>query len=299
MQGETFDGLLSYFDKLDAYSQYLCKQVTAEEAERQHQILDEGEKPPTALFAESPHLQLLESGSMTDEQIAGVDHLMNMWEHCISGILVNDDAGSGKRLQCIAFICYMIEMKLIGPFIIACPHSKLQTWIDEFQRHAPKVKTIIFNGKKDEMLQKYQEMLKTVEYDNKLSAYPVVLSSFDMLMNCPFPLSAIDVTWKYVVVDTACNVLALNSRLLKELLAYTASCRLLLVSTPPRNNLTELWSLLHFIMPDSFSDAPIFKNQFNANGITFSDFIPETQKEKVFGILHSILSPFVVRSTMK
>jgi len=293
-----FDGLLSYFDKLDAYSQYLCKQVTAEETERQDQILDEGEKPPTELFAECPHLQLLEAGSLTDEQIAGVDHLMSMYEHAISGILVND-AGSGKRLQCIAFICKMIEMKLSGPFIIACPHSKLQTWIDEFHRSAPKVKTIIFTGKKDEMLQKYQEMLKTVEYDGGLSACPVVLSSFDMIMNCPFPLSAIDVTWKYVVVDTACNVLTLNSRLLKELLAYTASCRLLLVSTPPRNNLTELWSLLHFIMPESFTDAPIFKNHFNANGITFSDFIPETQKEKVFGILHSILSPFVVRSRVK
>merc|ERR1711872_995664 len=113
-------------------------------------------------------------------------------------------------------------------------------------------------------------------------------------MNCPFPLSAIDVTWKYVVVDTACNVLALNSRLLKELLAYTASCRLLLVSTPPRNNLTELWSLLRFVMPEDFNDISLFKTPFNYKGIAFSDFVPEVEKGRVFGVLHSILTPFLM-----
>ena len=45
--------------------------------------------------------------------IDGVERLMDLYSNNISSILVNPP-GRGKRLQCIAFICKLIEMKTKG-----------------------------------------------------------------------------------------------------------------------------------------------------------------------------------------
>ena len=57
----------------------------------------------------------------------------------------------------------------------------------------------------------------------------------------------------------------MNCRLIKELKAIcdvnpAQPCnRLLLTGTPPQNNLTELWSLLNFLLPSIFDDLESFQ----------------------------------------
>lgn len=76
--GEVLDGLLTYFDKLDAYSQYLCERVNAERNERQHQVLDEGEQHHTMMpFTQNPHLRLLEQDALNTDQIGTLFHKNN------------------------------------------------------------------------------------------------------------------------------------------------------------------------------------------------------------------------------
>ena len=56
---------------------------------------------------------------------------------------------------------------------------------------------------------------------------------------------------------------------IRELKTYNTANRLLLTGTPLQNNLSELWSLLNFLLPDIFDDLDrlvlsflVFCNQF-------------------------------------
>ena len=60
--------------------------------------------------------------------------------------------------------------------------------------------------------------------------------------------------WVYLVVDEAQRIKNHNSVLFQTLCQIHAKRRLLLSGTPLQNNLSELWSLLSFVLPDIFND---------------------------------------------
>ena len=70
--------------------------------------------------------------------------------------------------------------------------------------------------------------------------------------------------WKFVIIDEGHRLKNLNCRLIRELKTIcdqgTTPCnRLLLTGTPLQNNLTELWSLLNFLLPSIFDDLDSFQ----------------------------------------
>ncbi|KNC80768.1 hypothetical protein SARC_06877 [Sphaeroforma arctica JP610] len=58
--------------------------------------------------------------------------------------------GLGKTLQCIAFICYLLEMGVDGPFYVVTPLSTLQNWVNEFNRFAPTINAILYHGRPED-----------------------------------------------------------------------------------------------------------------------------------------------------
>ena len=49
----------------------------------------------------------------------------------------------------------------------------------------------------------------------------------------------------------------------RELKMYQCSYRLLLTGTPLQNNLSELWSLLNFLLPEIFDNLASFEMWFD------------------------------------
>jgi len=84
--------------------------------------------------------------------------------------------------------------------------------------------------------------------------------------------------WKYLVVDEAHRLKNFECKLIKELRAVPALNRLLLTGTPLQNNLTELWSLLNFILPEVFDSLQNFKKWFD-----FDDIFDSKEKGKTQG----------------
>merc|ERR1719186_703642 len=242
---------------------------------------------------------LLTGGIMRDYQLEGYEWMSTLWENGINGILA-DEMGLGKTIQTVALFCHMYEMGVSGPFLVVAPLSTVPNWVNEFKRFAPKVPCVLYHGNLQERLvlrEKLSEVTSCDEVDGK-PMMNVVVTSYEIAMNDRAAFSSI--MWRYIVVDEGHRLKNMNCRLIKELKQYHSANRLLLTGTPLQNNLSELWSLLNFLLPEIFDDLRVFESWFNAkelheNTEEMARIAAQEQQNSILSTLHQILTPFLLR----
>merc|ERR1719188_943496 len=124
------------------------------------------------------------------------------------------------------------------------------------------------------------------------------VTSYEIAMNDRAAFSSI--RWRYIVVDEGHRLKNMNCRLIRELKQYHSANRLLLTGTPLQNNLSELWSLLNFLLPEIFDDLRVFESWFDAKDLHENDdelkrITAQEQKNSILSTLHQILTPFLLR----
>jgi E1A-binding protein p400 len=82
------------------------------------------------------------------------------------------------------------------------------------------------------------------------------------------------------------------------MLSFNTERRLLLTGTPLQNDMIELWSLMHFLMPDVFQSQAEFKEWF-AQPVTAMVEGKESMNKKLISRLHNVLRPFILRRLKK
>ncbi|XP_034754740.1 lymphoid-specific helicase isoform X2 [Etheostoma cragini] len=234
--------------------------------------------------------ELFTGGVMRSYQIEGIEWLRMLWENGINGILA-DEMGLGKTIQCIAHIAMMIEKKVMGPFLVVAPLSTLPNWISEFKRFTPEVAVLLYHGTQPERLKLRKQIRRP---QGPLSMCPVVVTSFEIAMRDRKVLQHFQ--WKYLIVDEGHRIKNLNCRLVRELKLLPTDNKLLLTGTPLQNNLSELWSLLNFLLPEVFDDLKSFESWFDIDTINEADTMVATEREQnILSMLHQILTPFLLR----
>eukprot|EP00730_Choanoeca_flexa_P005313 TRINITY_DN11924_c0_g1_i3.p1 TRINITY_DN11924_c0_g1~~TRINITY_DN11924_c0_g1_i3.p1 ORF type:complete len:814 (+),score=277.19 TRINITY_DN11924_c0_g1_i3:2061-4502(+) len=237
--------------------------------------------------------ELVTGGDMRPYQIAGVNWLKALFENGLNGILA-DEMGLGKTLQTIAFFAHLYQHKVRGPYLVVAPLSTLSNWHREFQRWAPTIPVILYHGSPDERAELRPQIM---QQDRNLNSFATVITSYEIVMRDRRHLQHL--AWKYIVVDEGHRLKNLNCRLIRELKTYQSANRLLLTGTPLQNNLSELWSLLNFLLPDVFDDLESFQRWFDFSDVHEQDgesaLIAKEEEEQVLTKLHQILQPFVLR----
>jgi SNF2 family DNA or RNA helicase len=100
--------------------------------------------------------------------------------------------------------------------------------------------------------------------------------------------------WKYFILDEAQNIKNFKSQRWQGLLNFQSQRRLLLTGTPLQNNLMELWSLMHFLMPHVFSSHREFQHWFS-NPLKCMIEGNQEYNEDLIRRLHKVLRPFILR----
>jgi SNF2 family DNA or RNA helicase len=241
---------------------------------------------PNKLRAPFPLLR----GSLRDYQQAGVEWLVTMYNQNLNGILA-DEMGLGKTIQTIALLAWLAQERGIwGPHLVVVPTSVLINWEVEFKKWLPGFKILTYYGSLKERRAKRRGWSKPNTFHVCITSYSLVVQDASALRRKK---------WVYLILDEAHNIKNFRSQRWQTLLNFPSRRRLLLTGTPLQNSVMELWSLMHFLMPDVFRSHAEFKDWFskplNAIVGTEGKGDEDAFQSVVVTKLHKVLRPFLLR----
>lgn len=185
-------------------------------------------------------------GTLRPYQQEGVNWLAFLFEFGFHGLLA-DDMGLGKTVQVLAFLS---RQELSAPALIVMPTSLIFNWKKEIERFLPGINYLIHHGENRssnlEALDKSQLILTT---------YTTLRLDFALLSKLSF---------SYLMLDEAQAIKNSHTQTSQSVSLLNSQFRLSITGTPIENNLLELWSHFHFLIPDLFSTEEAFKAEILA-----------------------------------
>ncbi|KHN98465.1 ISWI chromatin-remodeling complex ATPase ISW2 [Metarhizium album ARSEF 1941] len=237
-------------------------------------------------------------GTMRDYQLEGLTWMFEICCQGMSGILA-DEMGLGKTVQTIALIALLREQEnYLGPHLVVAPLSTLSNWMDEFHKWTPSIPVIMYHGNQAQRAKIFQtNMLKNLKGGRPTAKFPVVCTSYEMVLRDQHNLSRIQ--WEFIIIDEGHRMKNAEAKLFQQLRQFSSATRLLITGTPLQNNLKELWSLLHFLLPNIFTDWEAFESWFDFSDLEdergAEEFIADQMKQDLVKKIHLILQPLLLR----
>ena len=280
-QTESFASFLMFNNQKKMYSKKSKALKSSNESKEDD--LDFDAERPTRLTQQP---SILQNGTLTDYQLAGVNWLIHLYEHGLNGILA-DEMGLGKTIQSIAFLAWLKEFKDIhGKFLVVVPKSTMPNWQREAEKWCPSMTTVLLNPVKDERDQVIKKYIDT-------GAFELLITSYEGINICLSKL--MDIKWSAFIIDEAHKIKNEKSQISQRVRMIKSRFRLLVTGTPLQNNLHELWALLNFLLPELFADSEDFDSLFKGG-----EGQPEHSEEhnmETLKKLHQILKHFLLRRT--
>lgn len=233
--------------------------------------------------------KLLQNGTLKQHQLIAVEWLVSLFTSSASGILA-DEMGLGKTISVIALVARLMQENF-GPHLIVVPLSTLGNWRREFEKWLPSMPVSVYHGPdRDEVGEKLEKTWAKKKKGRQgvvLTTFQIAIMDKDWFQRQP---------WCMLVVDEAHRLKNFECKLIKSLRQLNTQTRVLLTGTPLQNNLTELWSILNFIMPLVFDDLSTFTAWFDMDS---GGNAPTGQERHIIEKLHAILRPFMLRRRKK
>ncbi|MDD3532645.1 MAG: DEAD/DEAH box helicase [Candidatus Cloacimonetes bacterium] len=205
-------------------------------------------------------------------QKAGVAWMKMLKHYHLNGILA-DEMGLGKTIQALTMILSAPEGTVS---MVVCPKTLTYNWAAEIEKFHTNIPYAIVEGNKANRT----ELLNSPNIQLYLIGYSMVLSDFNLLKTMHF---------EWIVLDEAQNIKNVSAQRTSAIKKLKSNHRLALSGTPIENNLTELWSIMDFLMPGYLGSLKKFKELYLS---------PEDDRAAKLS-LHRAVSPFLLRRIKK
>ena len=226
---------------------------------------------------------------LKDYQIVGVNWLSLLFDKKLSCILA-DDMGLGKTCQVIAFLAHLLEKGMKGPHLVVVPGSTLENWLREFPVFCPKLSvTPYYAGQKERFGVREQ-------IQDNLGDLNVIVTTYNMAKQKDDNKFLRQLKPVVCVYDEGHLLKNSKSTSYDQLMRIPAQFRLLLTGTPLQNNLSELASLLGFILPSVFREhSEELEYIFSHKAKTTNDSHAALLSIQRINRARSMMTPFVLR----
>ncbi len=234
-------------------------------AERTHALVESFKGIPSAPVSE--HMDQV----LRPYQRTGTDFLV--WAgKTFGGALLADDMGLGKTIQVLAALeVFQSEGRTGRPSLVVCPASVAHNWQREAKRFAPGLRVLVLESGKAR--KKHLEQL--AQYDLVVKNYALTRRDIESLQ---------EYDWLMVCVDEAQAIKNPGAAISKAVKTLETEFRFALTGTPIENRLTDLWSIVDFVVPGYLGRLA-----------AFTERVKTEDTARMFRILRAQLRPALMR----
>ncbi len=191
------------------------------------------------------------AGSKLDLRSYQAEGYSWMWwlhKNGLSGLLA-DEMGLGKTHQAMALLSAINSSKSGGKFLVVCPTTVLDHWLDKIEAFAPLLQPIKYHGlKRHGLLSELGTGHHTV-----LTSYGVVMRDVKVLG---------DTEWDVVILDEAHFVKNNDTATYRAVCNLKSKSRFCLSGTPMENHLGELKAVFDFLVPGYLGSDEYFRKKW-------------------------------------
>ncbi len=214
--------------------------------------------------------------------LRGYQHRGFEWLSCLRDLGLHgclaDDMGLGKTIQTLAVLQDEVQSgRATLPSLVVAPTSVVQNWASEAAKFTPELNVVVLRGSSRE------ERLDRLKH---LEQAHIVITSYALLRLDQEALLA--QRFHYCILDEAQAIKNAGSQTAQAARGVQAHHRLTLTGTPLENNLMELWSQYHFLMPGFFGTRARFLRRYGVEKA--GELQPELLDQ-----LRQRLRPFLLR----
>ena len=190
----------------------------------------------------TPKLNDTLQGILRPYQTTGVAWLLHLFRNELGGILA-DEMGLGKTLQALAFLSALRnEHGFSSVSLVVCPASLLENWKREANRFCPEFSTYIHHGSN-----RTEDGSTLGKHDLLITSYGTLVRDLEIFERMPFLC---------VIGDEAQHLKNRKTHNAKAMSSLKSEGRVLLTGTPIENSVSDLLSLLEFLLPGARPSLP-------------------------------------------
>lgn len=186
---------------------------------------------------------------LRDYQHEGISWLSFLEKSGFCGILA-DEMGLGKTIQTLAWLGSERIREDIrdAPALVVCPTSLVYNWMEEAKKFTPNMRTVAMVGQ-----DRHDNWKDIHKCDLVITSYALLRRDLDKYLETEFAVAILDEAQHIKNRSTQ------NARAAKKIKAFN---RLVLTGTPVENSVSDLWSIMDFLMPGYLGAHDMFRRNY-------------------------------------